>query len=96
MELKDFIKKVVIDIEKARKEINIETEREYTYSQSDSALHKWWIDFDLTVASEDSSWWTWWAKIEVLGFMKVWWDLDTNSKLSSSNRIKFSLYTDNF
>jgi len=48
------------------------------------------------VASENSSWLTWWAKIEVLGFMKMWWELDTNSNVSSSNRIKFSLYTDNY
>ena len=96
MELKDFIKKVILDIEKARTEINSETKKEYTYSKSMSADSKWWIDFDLIVASENSNWWTWWAKIEVLWFIKAWWELETNSKISSSNRIKFSLYTDSF
>ncbi len=93
MELKDFIKWVILDIEWARKEIHEENDKDYFFTNQRTEWPKWEIKFDLMVETEKWKSIEGWWKINVLT-ANLWWFLKGNSRTTNSNRISFSLFWD--
>ena len=77
MELKDFIKGVILDIEWAKNEIAKEINKDVNYWTSKN--WSYWIDFDLMVINEEWQIWKW-----------QWWM--TNLKMTMMNKSIMSKY----
>jgi len=90
MELKEFVKNVVTDLNAALTEIKSETGFEYVYGWE----HGKNINFDVKVEvlEEMETQWEIWAKIKVFGiwlWAKSWWK--SADAINNSHRIQFSL-----
>jgi hypothetical protein len=89
MELKDFVKKVIIDLDQAIFEANTETHREIRFKgvrETRTALE---FDVAVTVESVDSA--VGKAGIKVLGFAEAVADGSVQNKNSTVSRVSFGV-----
>ena len=92
IDLKDFITKTIVDIDKWLKDASEETQEEYLFTTKwTDEKNKWCIHFDLTVYSEQTkdrnSWW----KIKVCWLWEVWIIWNFKKKNYTTSNIKFSV-----
>jgi len=84
MELKEFIKNILQDIDWAFREIY--NEKDIVYSLWED---NWWIWFDIFVSLDNSESKNWWWQIKVLNVIEIWWKFNNENKLINSHRITF-------
>jgi len=91
MELKSFIKNTITSIEESLEELNNDTNKGRKYIlKNERGNWSWWILFDLSVYTEESSSWEWWWKINVL-WNTIWWELREWSINKNESKISFSI-----
>jgi hypothetical protein len=91
MELKEFVKKVIIDLDLAVKEAGQETE--YSVSFSDKK-EKRTIEFDIAVTTEDIDTKSGKTGIRVLQFAEAGGKISKENKNSTVSRISFGVHVD--
>ena len=88
MNLRDFVKSVLVDINAAVDEAGATTSREITFSEKDNART---VEFDIAVSAEESDQKSGKAGIKVLQFAEAGGNLSQESKNSTVSRIVFGL-----
>ncbi len=88
MNLKDFVKNVLVDINSAVDEARGTTTREITFSEKDNART---VEFDIAVSAEETDQKSGKAGIKVLQFAEAGGNLSQESKNSTVSRIVFGL-----
>lgn len=91
MDLKDFIKNVLIDINGAVDEARSATSRDISFSEKDNART---VEFDIAVSAENTDATSGKAGIKVLQFVEAGGNLSKESKNSTVSRITFGLRID--
>ena len=88
MNLKDFVKNVLVEINAAVDEAGQTTSREIAFSEKDNART---IEFDIAVSAEDTDQKSGKAGIKVLQFAEAGGDISKETKNSTVSRIVFGL-----
>ena len=91
MELKDFVKKVLIDLDTAVKEAGRETEHGVSFSDSKEQRT---VEFDIAVTTEETDAKSGKAGIKVLQFAEAGGDISKENKNSTVSRIIFGVHID--
>ena len=86
MELKEFVKNVLIELNWALSEV--QQESEYTYIYWDREWKH--INFDINIQVEESKTFEAWAKLKVM-WIWLWTEGSANDRVNNSHRIQFSL-----
>ncbi|MCX5748694.1 MAG: hypothetical protein NTZ10_00395 [Candidatus Saganbacteria bacterium] len=92
MELKEFIKKVLVDITSAVKEATIEAHQIIEIYGSPENRH---VEFDIAVSVEETTSKSGKAGVKVLQFVEAGGDINRDNKNSTVSRIKFGVWIDN-
>lgn len=92
MELKEFIKKVLLDINGAVNDASDEAKRRIEIYGVPNNRH---IEFDIAVSVEETSAKSGNAGVKVLSFAQAGGDVSIENKNSTVSRIKFGVYIDN-
>jgi len=91
MELKEFVKKVIIDLDLAIKEVGQETEHGVSFSDK---KEKRTIEFDIAVTTEDIDIKSGKTGIRVLQFAEAGGKISKENKNSTVSRISFGVHVD--
>ena len=91
MELKDFVKKVLVDLDMAVKEAGQETEHGVSFSDSKEQRT---VEFDIAVTTEETDAKSGKAGIKVLQFAEAGGDISKENKNSTVSRITFGVHID--
>lgn len=89
MEIKDFIKSVLLQLNNAVDEARKETSRDISFTNT---VGKRTVEFDIAVTAEDSINAKGKAGIKVVSFAEVGGDIAKDSKNSTVSRIQFGLH----
>ena len=89
MDLKEFIKSVLLDIDKAVDEARAESKRDIQLSVTNEQRS---IEFDVAVSVEDTKTKTGKAGVRVLEFAEAGGTISAESKNSTVSRIKFGVH----
>lgn len=92
MELKEFIKKVLLEITGAVKDASNEARCRIEIYGTPNNRH---IEFDIAVSVEETSAKSGNAGVKVLQFVQAGGDMSTENKNSTVSRIKFGVYVAN-
>ncbi len=88
MELREFIRNVLVQVNQAVDEARNETKRNISFSEKDSVRT---IEFDIAVSAENSDSASGKAGIKVLQFAEAGGDIKQENKNSTVSRITFGL-----
>ncbi len=89
MEIKDFVKSVLLQIDRAVDEARGETSRDITFTANEG---KRTIEFDIAVSAEDTTGASGKAGIKVISIAEAGGNISTNTKNASVSRIQFGLH----
>ena len=89
MELKDFVRKVLVDLDTAVKEAGQETEHGVSFSDSKEQRT---VEFDIAVTTEEANTKSGKAGIKVLQFAEAGGDISKENKNSTVSRITFGVH----
>jgi len=89
MELKDFVKKVVTDIDAAVTQAEKEMDRELRFNSGKDGQV---VKFDIAVSADSSTARSGKAGVKVLQFAEAGGNLETQQKNSTVSRVQFGLY----
>ncbi len=89
MELKDFVKKVIMDLDQAVTEANAETKREVRFKGVKE--YRTALEFDVAVTVESTNSGGGGGAIQVLGFAQIGGSASTEQKNSSVSRVSFGV-----
>lgn len=88
MELKEFVKKVLVDLDEAIGEVNQDNKYEVSFSQNES---KRTVEFDVAITTEESKTAKGKAGIKVLSFAQAGGDLANEKRNSTASRVTFGV-----
>ena len=91
MELKDFVKKVLLDLVQAVEEVRNESVRDMRLSNHKD---KRTVEFDIAVSAESSSGVSGKAGVRVLQFAEAGGDINKEAKNSTVSRVRFGIDID--
>lgn len=91
MNLQEFVKDVIIQLDAAIDEVNQTTARKVSFSEKEGVRT---VEFDIAVSVESNSQKSGKAGIKVLEFAEAGGDISAESKNSSVSRITFGLRVD--
>ena len=91
MELKVFVKKVLVDLDTAIKEAGQETEHGVSFSDNKEQRT---VEFDIAVTTEETDAKSGKAGIKVLQFVEAGGDISKENKNSTVSRITFGVHID--
>jgi hypothetical protein len=94
MELKEFVKKVLVDLVDAVEEARTESTRDMKLLQNKDSGQT--IEFDIAVTVEDNTAHQGQAGIKVFKFIEAGGEASKEMKNSSVSRISFGVYIDTF
>jgi len=89
MNIKEFVKNILIDVDKAVEEARKETQRDISFSHTNDQRT---VEFDIAVAVEENDRSSGKAGIRVLQFIEGGGDISKEYKNSTISRIKFGVY----
>ncbi|MBP6885938.1 MAG: hypothetical protein KBC02_01700 [Candidatus Pacebacteria bacterium] len=89
MELKEFVKKVIIDLDQAVTEANVETKREVRFKGVKE--HRTALEFDVAVTVESTDTGKGGGGIKVWGIAEIGGSASTELKNSSVSRVSFGV-----
>ncbi|MBU1092438.1 hypothetical protein KJ836_02090 [Patescibacteria group bacterium] len=91
MELKDFVKKVLLDLVQAVEEVRGESVRDMRLSNHKGERT---VEFDIAVSAESSSGLSGKAGVRVLQFAEAGGDINKEAKNSTVSRVRFGIDID--
>lgn len=89
MNLQEFVKNVLVDIDRAVEEARKETRRDISFSKTDDRRT---VEFDIAVSAEETDAKSGKAGIRVLQFAEVGKDINKENKNSTVSRIQFGVH----
>ena len=93
MDLKEFVKSVLIDLDKAVDEARQQTSRDISFTSNNNSRT---IEFDIAVTAEENQTAAGKAGVKVLKFIEAGGDLSKENKSSTVSRISFGLRINSF
>lgn len=91
MELKDFVKKVLVDLDAAVSEARSETQRDVSFTNSKDQRT---VEFDIAVSAEETNAKSGKAGVKVLQFAEGGGSMSKENKNSTVSRVKFGVRID--
>jgi hypothetical protein len=91
MNIQEFVKNVLISIDKAVSEARVETQRDISFSDSKNQRT---VEFDIAVSAEETDTKSGKAGIRVLQFVEAGGDISKENKNSTVSRIQFGVRID--
>ncbi len=91
MELKDFVKKVLVDLDAAVSEARSETQRDVSFSDGKDQRT---VEFDIAVSAEETDVKSGKAGVKVLPFVEGGGSISKENKNSTVSRVKFGVRID--